>query len=85
VAERFGKEAADELHHQVWFKDGGVGDVENYTIGALMGFSDEDEVTTPMKVWQCLPAMASRMKLCIEEISRGKWQMYTHTAAGRSK
>ncbi len=77
VAEHFGKEAADEIHHQVWFKDGGVGDVENYTIGALMGFSDEDEVTTPMKVWQCLPAMASRMKLCFEEISRGKWQMYT--------
>jgi hypothetical protein len=77
VAERYGKDVADEMHHEVWFKDGGVGDVENYTISALMGFSGEDEVTTPMKVWQCLPAMASRMKLCFEQVGPGQWQMYT--------
>src|ERR1700694_6223954 len=32
VAARFGTEVADELHHEVWFKDGGVGDTENFTI-----------------------------------------------------
>ncbi len=77
VADKFGKEIADELHHEVWFKDGGVGDVENHTISGLMNFADEDEVTSPLKVWQCLPAMASRMKLCFEQLSPGRWQMYT--------
>ncbi len=57
VAATFGQEAADELHHDVWFAPGGTGDHENTTISQLMGFADEDEVTTPMKVWQCLPAM----------------------------
>jgi hypothetical protein len=77
VAARFGKDVADELHHEVWFKDGGVGDVENVTIAGLMNFASEDEVTSPMKVWQCLPAMASRMKLCFEQVGPNQWQMYT--------
>ena len=46
VAEKFGREVADELHHEVWFKDGGVGDVENYTISRLMNFENEDEATS---------------------------------------
>jgi hypothetical protein len=77
VAAKYGKQIADELHHEVWFKDGGVGDVENYSISTLMGFTEEDDVTTPMKVWQCLPAMASRMKLCFREINPRMWEMYT--------
>lgn len=77
VAKRFGKDVADELHHEVWFSDGGVGDVENRTISSLMKFDAENEITSPMKVWQCLPAMASRMKLCFEEVAPNQWQMYT--------
>jgi hypothetical protein len=77
VAERFGQKVADELHHEVWFADGGAGDHENYTISRLMGFAGEDEVTTPMKVWQCLPAMSTRMTLTFEEVAPGEWTMFT--------
>jgi hypothetical protein len=42
-----------------------------------MNFASEDEVTSPMKVWQCLPAMASRMKLCFEQVGPNQWQLYT--------
>ena len=81
VAKRFGQDAADELHHDVWFADGGCGDHENYTISRLMGFAGEDEVTTPMKVWQCLPAMNTRMTLTFEETAPGEWTMYTPQCA----
>jgi hypothetical protein len=74
---RFGQEVADEMHHEVWFADGGAGDHENYTISRLMGFADEDEVTTPLKVWQCLPAMATRMTLTFRQVSDNEWEMYT--------
>jgi len=74
---RFGREVADEMHHEVWFAEGGAGDVENHTISTLMGFTGEDEVTTPMKVWQCLPAMASRMHMVFEQTDDGDWQMST--------
>ena len=35
---RFGQEVADEMHHEVWFADGGAGDHENDVIPKLMGF-----------------------------------------------
>jgi hypothetical protein len=73
----FGQEVADEMHHQVWFAPGGTGDHENTTISQLMGFADEDEVTTPLKVWQCLPAMSTRMTLTFEEVGENEWEMYT--------
>ena len=59
AAKRFVKEVADEMHHTVWFEAGGAGDHENYTISRLMGSRGQDEVTTPLKVWQCLPAMST--------------------------
>lgn len=74
---RFGQEVADEMHHDVWFADGGTGDHENFTISRLMGFADEDEVTTPLKVWQCLPAMSTRMTLTFVQIGENEWEMYT--------
>lgn len=77
AVKRFGREVADEMHHEAWFADGGAGDVENYTISKLMGFADEDEVTTPLKVWQCLPAMASRMHMVFEQTEGGDWTMST--------
>jgi len=77
VIERYGLEVADEIHHDVWFADGGCGDVENYNIAELMGFAEEDEVTTPLKVWQCLPAMISRMELVFEQVGEQEWEMHT--------
>ena len=77
AVKRFGQEVADEMHHEVWFADGGSGDHENYTISRLMGFQGEDEVTTPMKVWQCLPAMSTRMTLTFEQTGENRWEMYT--------
>lgn len=38
AVERFGQQVADEMHHEVWFADGGAGDHENVTISKLMGF-----------------------------------------------
>ena len=81
AAKRFGQEAADEMHHEVWFADGGAGDHENYTISRLMGFADEDEVTTPLKVWQCLPAMNTRMTLTFRQTGENEWEMYTPQCA----
>jgi len=81
VTERFGSEVADELHHQVWFADGGAGDHENYTISRLMGFADEDEMTTPLKVWQCLPAMSTRMTLTFRQTGERQWEMFTPQCA----
>lgn len=77
VAERFGGEAADELHHEVWFADGGTGDHENEIISELMGFADQNDETTAMKVWQCLPAMSTRMTLVFEQTGDHEWQMHT--------
>jgi len=77
VAKRFGQEVADEMHHQVWFGEGGAGDHENEVISELMGFASEDAETTPMKVWQCLPAMSTRMTLRFEQTGEGQWQMHT--------
>lgn len=77
VIEKYGMEVADELHHQVWFADGGAGDIENYNISELMGFAEENELTTPLKVWQCLPAMISNMELVFEKITDDEWQMHT--------
>jgi hypothetical protein len=74
---RFGQEVADEMHHAVWFADGGSGDHENYTISRLMNFRDEDEVTTPLKVWQCLPAMSTRMTLTFQQTGENEWEMFT--------
>ena len=42
---RFGQEVADEMHHEVWFADGGAGDHENFTISKLMGFENDDDET----------------------------------------
>lgn len=75
--ERFGQEVADEMHHQVWFGEGGAGDHENQVISKLMGFEAEDDVTTPMKVWQCLPAMSTRMTLVFEAEGDEAWSMHT--------
>ncbi|MBP1685392.1 MAG: hypothetical protein H6Q33_1535 [Deltaproteobacteria bacterium] len=77
VAKEFGPEVADRLHHAVWFADGGCGDVENHTIGKLMGFANQNDETAPLKVWQCLPAMISRMKLVFEKKGDGSWEMHT--------
>ena len=77
VAERFGGEAADELHHDVWFADGGAGDHENEIISTLMAFADQNDETTAMKVWQCLPAMSTRMTLVFESIGDHEWEMHT--------
>ncbi|HEX4428831.1 MAG TPA: hypothetical protein VHZ96_06140 [Frankiaceae bacterium] len=74
---RFGQEVADEMHHAAWFADGGAGDHENNVISSLMGFAGEDEVTTPLKVWQCLPAMSTRMTLTFEQTGDNEWEMYT--------
>jgi hypothetical protein len=77
VAKRFGQEVADEVHHQVWFGEGGAGDHENHVISKLMGFADEAAETTPMKVWQCLPAMSTRMTLRFEQTGKQEWEMHT--------
>jgi hypothetical protein len=77
VTKKYGVEVADALHHDVWFADGGVGDTENYFIADVMKFADQDELTTPLKVWQCLPAMIGHMELTFERISDTEVQMYT--------
>ncbi len=77
VAKRLGAEVADEIHHQVWFGEGGAGDHENELISSLMGFAEEDAETTAMKVWQCLPAMSTRMTLRFEPAGEGGWEMRT--------
>lgn len=77
VAEECGQEVADRLHHKVWFAPGGTGDHENIIISELMGFKDENEVTTPLKVWQCLPAMVEDMDLCFEQVGEKEWIMST--------
>ncbi len=77
VARRFGAEVADEIHHEVWFGEDGAGDHENEIIPRLMGFSDQDDEIAPMKVWQCLPAMATRMHLVFEEKGEHSWEMHT--------
>lgn len=77
VAERFGPDAADELHHEVWFADGGAGDHENHVISTLMRFRDQNDETTAMKVWQCLPAMSTRMTMVFEPVGDHKWEMHT--------
>ena len=74
---RFGQKVADEMHHEVWFADGGAGDHENHVISTLMGFAHEDSETTAMKVWQCLPAMSSRMTLVFEQVGDHEWTMET--------
>lgn len=74
---RFGQKIADEMHHEVWFAAGGAGDHENFTISKLMGFENEDAETTAMKVWQCLPAMNTRMTLRFKQTGDGEWEMYT--------
>ena len=74
---RFGQEVADEMHHEAWFADGGAGDHENYTISRLMGFENDDDETTAMKVWQCLPAMNTRMTLTFEQKGEHEWEMKT--------
>jgi len=74
---RFGQEVADEMHHEAWFADGGAGDHENFTISTLMGFADEDAETSAMKVWQCLPAMSTRMTLTFEQKGDQEWEMHT--------
>ena len=74
---RFGQKVADEMHHEVWFAEGGAGDHENHVISTLMGFAGEDAETTPMKVWQCLPAMSSRMTLVFEQQGPHEWAMHT--------
>lgn len=81
AVERFGQEVADEMHHAVWFADGGAGDHENFTISRLMGFEGEDEMTTPLKVWQCLPAMSTRMTLTFEQVGEDEWTMFTPQCA----
>jgi hypothetical protein len=77
VAKRFGQEIADEMHHQVWFAEGGAGDHENDVIPQLMGFAGEDAETTAMKVWQCLPAMSTRMTLRFTRTGPREWEMHT--------
>ena len=59
------------MHHEVWFAEGGAGDHENRVISSrLLGFAEESSETTAMKVWQCLPAMSSRMTLVFEQSGR---------------
>ena len=77
ITQRFGQAVADEINHEVWFADGGAGDHENEIIPRLMGFADQDDETTPMKVWQCLPAMATRMTLVFENTGDHAWEMHT--------
>lgn len=74
---RFGQEVAEEMMHAAWFDDGGAGDHENFTASRLMGFSGENEVTTPLKVWQLLPAMSTRMKLEFRQVAENEWEMWT--------
>ena len=74
---RFGQKVADEMHHEVWFAEGGAGDHQNHVISTLMGFAGESAETTPMKVWQCLPAMSSRMTLVFEQQGPHEWTMHT--------
>ncbi len=74
---RFGQEVAGEMHREVWFADGGAGDHENRTISKLMGFENDDDETAAMKVWQCLPAMSTRMTLTFEQKGEHEWEMYT--------
>src|SRR5262245_37628225 len=74
---RFGQKVADEMHHEVWFAEGGAGDHENRVISTLMGFAGESDETTPMKIWQCLPAMATRMTLVFERTGEHEWTMQT--------
>lgn len=73
VAKRYGEQVADKMHHEVWFADGGCGDLENETISGLMGFSHLDDETIPMRVFQCLPAMATRMNLVFEKQGDHAW------------
>jgi hypothetical protein len=73
VAKRYGEQVADEMHHEVWFADGGCGDLENETISGLMGFSHLDDETAPMRIFQCLPAMATRMNLVFEQQGDHEW------------
>ena len=68
---------ADRLHHKTWFAPGGAGDHENEIISEMMGFRDEDEMTTGLKVWQCLPAMIEDMELTFRQVSDTEWEMYT--------
>lgn len=77
VAEEFGEEVADRLHHKVWFAPGGAGDHENDIISSMMGFGDQTEMTTGLKVWQCLPAMIEDMELTFTQISDTEWEMHT--------
>jgi hypothetical protein len=74
---RFGQEVADEMHHEVWFAEGGCGDHENFTISKLMGFQGDDDETAAMKVWQCLPAMSTRMTLEFDRTGEHEWEMRT--------
>jgi hypothetical protein len=74
---RFGQEVADEMHHEVWFADGGAGDHENLIVSQRMGFESDDDETDAMKVWQCLPAMSTRMTLTFEQKDEHEWEMYT--------
>jgi hypothetical protein len=65
------------MHHEVWFADGGAGDHENVTISKLMAFEKDDDETAAMKVWQCLPAMSTRMTLRFEQKGDHPWEMHT--------
>jgi len=67
AAKRYGEQVADEMHHEVWFAEGGCGDLENETISGLMGFNHLNDETAPMRVFQCLPAMSTRMNLVFEQ------------------
>lgn len=77
AVKRFGQKVADEMHHEAWFADGGAGDHENYVISKLMNFETDDDETAAMKVWQCLPAMSTRMTLTFEKKGDHEWEMYT--------
>ncbi len=77
VLEEFGPEVADRLHHKTWFAPGGTGDHENKIISEFMRFGDEKEMTTALKVWQCLPAMIQDMELTFTQISETEWEMHT--------
>jgi hypothetical protein len=75
--ERFGQEVADQMHHEVWFAAGGAGDHENAVISKLMNFESDSDETAAMKVWQCLPAMSTRMTLVFEKQGEHEWEMRT--------
>lgn len=77
VVEEFGAEVADRLHHKTWFAPGGTGDHENKIISEFMGFRNENEMTTGLKVWQCLPAMIEDMELTFTKVSDTEWEMHT--------